>query len=105
MYQYVEPTEMLESKVWLSLVELYTSIKFTVSLADSKRNISNSTKSNPKSIGSFHARTTCSEVALSKVRVGVIGKDKFGAPGTCMAMILVKEIVPACDEFTGKLTV
>ncbi len=96
---------MFESVLWLSLVELYTLIKSTVAFADSNLKISNSTKSNPNSTGSFQAIEISSDVADSKVKVGVIGKDKFGAPGTWFAAMLVSDMTPAFDELTGILMV
>ena len=43
-------------------------------------NISNSTKSSPKSMESCHLRTSNSEVKWSRAKIGVGGNAKLGAP-------------------------
>ena len=72
-----------------------------VSLADSNLNISKSIKSSPYSIVSFQENAIISVVRISSLSTGVIGIDRFGAPGIITAAIFVSDITPALVELTG----
>ena len=62
-------------------------------------------KSSPNSIESFQDTKISSVVALTRVTTGVIGIERFGAPGIIIPNILVREISPALVELTGMLIV